>query len=126
MIKYCAFALLALSAVLVMRGVKSEFASFAALASSAVLMGVAVVNFMPVLEYVTELVSDTPFSPYITTVIKAMGITLTAQLASEICKDSGEGALGAKLELVGKAEILILCLPLIGELVSLAVKIMEM
>ena len=123
--KYCALALLALAAVLVMKALKSEFAGFAALASSAVLMCAALVSFSPVLEYINTLAEGSPFSEHLTVLLKAMGITLLVQFASEICRDSGETALASKLELVGKAEILLLCMPLVKELITLAAQMME-
>ncbi len=125
MLKYCALALLALFCVLIMRSSKSEFAGFASLASSIILMGAALASFSPILEYLNTLSCSTPFSEYNTILLKAMGITLAVQFAAEICRDSGESALASKLELIGKAEILLLCLPLAKELVSLAMKITE-
>ena len=125
MIKYCALALIALSAVTVMRGVKSEFAGFAALASAVLLLGAAVSAFTPVLEYVKEITEGTAFGEYMGVLMKALGITVAVRFCSEICRDSGENALASKLELVGKAEIMLLCLPLVSELTELARKIME-
>lgn len=125
MLKYCAVTLIALSAVLIMRGIKSEFAGFAALASSILLMGSALVLFEPVLQYINELTANTAFQGYMTPLLKALGITVTVQFAAEICRDSGESSLASKLELIGKAEILLLCLPLAKELISLAETILE-
>ena len=42
------------------------------------------------------------------------------QFSAELCRDAGESAIASKLELVGKAEIILLCLPLLRELIGLA------
>ena len=123
-VKICGAALLALSALLVLKGQKSEFYGMTALAASVLLLGAAVSAFLPVLEQMREAAEGTAFSPYIATIGKALGITWLVQFSADICRDAGEGGLGAKLEMAGKAELLILALPLIGELMALAQEVM--
>jgi stage III sporulation protein AD len=41
-------------------------------------------------------------------------------VASEICKDCGEGAIGTKIELAGKCVLIAYALPLIGEVLEFA------
>lgn len=120
MLKYCGAALLALMGVIILKGQKSEFAPFVSLAASVILLGASVLTFLPVIEFVFESVGGTDFSRYLSTLTKALGITVAVQLSADVCRDAGEGSLAAKLELVGKAEILVLCLPLIRDLITLA------
>ena len=120
MLKYCGAALCALAAVLVLRSQKSEFSGLVSLAASVILLGAAMVTFLPIVEFVSQTVVGTGFSEYLTVLMKALGITLTIQLCAEVCRDAGEASLASKLELVGRAEILILCLPLIRDLITLA------
>ena len=49
-------------------------------------------------------------SIYITTVLKVIGIAYIAG-GSQICKDSGEGAIASKIELGGKI-LMVLALPI--------------
>lgn len=44
--------------------------------------------------------------------LKAIGICILTQFASDICRDAGESALASKLELAGKCTVLLLALPL--------------
>lgn len=125
MLKYCGAALCALAAILILRSQKSEFSGFVSLAASVILLGAACISFFPVMEFVAESVADTGFSEYFGTLMKALGITLLVQLCSQVCRDAGEAALASKLELVGKAEILLLCLPLVSELIALAGEMMR-
>ncbi len=123
-IKYCGVALCALAAVLFLRGQRSEFAGYISLGASVVLLGAAITVFLPIYEYIQGIVSGTSFGGYLAVLAKALGITLAVQLTAELCRDSGEAALASKLELLGKAEVLLLCLPLLGELVNLAAELM--
>lgn len=124
MIKYCGIALCALAAVLILKGQKSEFSGMVTLAAAVLLFGVAAAEIYPTLKLVNESISGTGFEGYMSTLVKALGITLAVQFSSELCRDAGETSIASKLELVGKAEILLLCLPLINELISLAAGLM--
>lgn len=125
MIKYCGVALCALTAVIVLRGQKSEFAGIVALAAAVLLFGVAAAMFWPVLSELRRMIEGTSFEGCLSTLIKALGITLAVQFSSELCRDAGESAIASKLELVGKAEMILLCLPLIGKLLGLAAELMK-
>ena len=125
MIKYCGVALCALTAVIVLRGQKSEFAGIVALAAAVLLFGAAAAMFWPVLSELRRMIEGTSFEGCLSTLIKALGITLAVQFSSELCRDAGESAIASKLELVGKAEMILLCLPLIGKLLGLAAELMK-
>lgn len=51
--------------------------------------------------------------------LKALGLALTAQIASDLCKDSGENALSSAVELTGKLGIVLMAMPLATELVEI-------
>ncbi len=125
MIKYCGVALCALTAVIVLRGQKSEFAGIVALAAAVLLFGAAAVEFWPVLSELRRMIEGTSFEGCLSTLVKALGITLAVQFSAELCRDAGESAIASKLELVGKAEMILLCLPLIGKLLGLAAELMK-
>lgn len=52
-------------------------------------------------------------------VIKILGISIVINIGSAVCKDCGEHALSTKLELIGSICALILCFPLIDNLIIL-------
>lgn len=125
MIKFCGLALVALTAALVLKGQKSDFSRLVSVAASVILLIAAVNEYAPTVSFIINRINGTGFEKYLETLIKALGITLAVQFTSEICRDAGEGALASKLELVGKAELLVLCLPLIDELLRLAADFMS-
>lgn len=51
--------------------------------------------------------------------LKALGISLVAQIASDLCKDSGEQTLAGVVELAAKLGILIMALPLAAQLAEM-------
>ena len=58
-------------------------------------------------------------SAEINILLKVFGISLTIETVSDICRDQGETSIASKVELAGKAEILILCIPLIQRVLEI-------
>lgn len=50
---------------------------------------------------------------YVGSLLKIIGIAYLAEFGAQICRDAGEGALGAKVELAGKVFILFLAIPIV-------------
>ncbi len=113
-------ALVALVAVTLLKGQKSEFAAFVSLGASILLLAAAWGILTPILDEIRLELDASGFGEYVAPIFKALGITLAVQLASELCRDSGESALASRLELIGRAELLLLALPLLRELLTLA------
>jgi stage III sporulation protein AD len=64
-------------------------------------------------------------SEYMQIVLKALGICLLTQLASDACRDAGEQGLANKVDLVGKATLLTMAIPLFERVGGMAVALME-
>ena len=60
------------------------------------------------------------FGEYFGTILKALGCAFTAQTAADICRDAGENSLASKVELAGRAELLLIAAPLAAEIVETA------
>lgn len=61
---------------------------------------------------------------YLSTLLKIIGIAYIAEFGAEVCKDAGEGAIAAKVELAGKVVIIVLAVPIITSLMDLIISIM--
>lgn len=55
--------------------------------------------------------------------LKSIGICYICQFSADSCRDSGQSALASKIELAGKVAVVLLCLPLLEEIVNLAMSI---
>ena len=64
---------------------------------------------------------DTEFIPMI---IKVIGVAYMAQLASQLCSDAGEGAIGAKIELGARIAILAIALPTAFKIIEVIMALM--
>ena len=124
-IKICGVAMIGIVAVSALRGIKNDFSVFAGAAAGLVLLGFAVSALYPIMEYVQKITQDSEFSLYIETILKALGISVIAESAADICRDFGESAIGARVELAAKSLIMLLALPVIESLLGLAFGVLE-
>lgn len=53
-------------------------------------------------------------------VLKCVGVAVVVRVAGALCRDNGQGALAAKLEIAGAVLALALCLPLVEQVLALA------
>ena len=75
--------------------------------------------FHPILKFINEISNGTKIQEYFPVLLKALGISMLVEITSDICKDSGEGAMAQRIEIIGKAEIIYLCVPLIKDILQL-------
>ncbi len=78
-----------------------------------------VINFLNSLQSLISLDGE-----WISVMLKAVGIGLTAQIASLLCADSGNGALARAVEILAVGAILWLSLPLMTALMELIQKVL--
>ena len=80
----------------------------------------------PLIDYIKGLGGMPPLSEHMTNILSGLGIALLSQICSDICRESGEASLAAQVELAGKLEILLLCIPLMEEILATARSLLEM
>lgn len=79
----------------------------------------------PAILYIKSISQGSTISEYSTLLFKALGIAVLTQICAQMCRESGESGIATGVELVGKIEILLLCIPLIEELLSLAQELLQ-
>ena len=111
--------------IMTIKQFRPEYATVLTTVTCIVLFTCVIACLSPVtdmLGYITEEAASGKFSdfmPYIQIVMKSLGIALITQSTADICRDSGEGSIAEKIELAGKAEIFVLSLPLLTELIEI-------
>lgn len=115
----CGVGICALVTLTVIRELRKEYAPLFLLGFAVVLLGYLIPKLGDALDFLrecTDLVGGERISP----ILRALGITYLTSVASEICKSAGEAGVGNTIELAGRVEILLLCIPLFRELLDLA------
>lgn len=72
----------------------------------------------PILDYARELMGEGGMASYGEVALRALGIALLTHICACICRDCGENTIATMTEVGGKVAILLLCLPLLREIVQ--------
>ncbi len=119
-LKLCMLALVATVAAVIVKQWKSDFLPLVRL-GIALLFGICAINTAaPLVTYLSSALGQGAASPYTEVLFRALGIAVLTQVSSDICRECGEATAAGGVELIGKLEILLLCVPLINELLSVA------
>lgn len=116
---FCGVGLFAAFAIMIIRELRKEY-------TIVVMLAVCVLCFMHILpkigdsvQFIRELSAYLDES-HTDVILRVLGITYLTETSSEICKSAGESAVGGYIEVAGRVEIMLLCLPLLRELTELA------
>ena len=116
--KVCGAVLCVLCICMIFKNIRAEYTLFIRLLITVGTGIISLAVLLPVLKLMEDIAQGTKIASYLPVLIKALGIALTVQITSDICKDSGEGALAQRVEMLGKAEIIVISIPLIKNLLS--------
>lgn len=121
MLKIFLIAFVALAAIVLLKQIKPEFAL---LLKFVTILLLGFLAFSVVSDAVTEIFSFgervSIDSEMLKILLKALGLCLVAQIASDVCKDCGESALSTSVELVGKLSIVLMALPVAAQLIEIS------
>lgn len=122
-LKQCGFIVLSLLVLIIIRQAKGEMQIPVKLVVIVVLFGVCLTVIEGVIAGVNELSSYSGTSKYVSIMLKALFIGIITTICSSLCTDAGEGTLSYICTLVGKAQLLALALPLIFEVLEMAISL---
>lgn len=103
----------------ILRQLRPEFALLLSLGAGVLILGGILAGIQPVVEQIRAIFDSTALpGEYLQVLFKALGICFVTQMACDACRDAGEGAIGAKVELAGKVAVLVVGLPLFAQVLS--------
>ena len=124
-VSVCAAAILCAVAATCIRTLRPEFSAVLRLAFC-VLFGFWMVSAMgPLVSRLRGWMDGIVASDYAGLLFKALGIATLTHITAELCRDCGESTVAGGVETLGKLEILLLCLPLIGEVMDTVGEILQ-
>ncbi len=118
-VEICGIAVIGLTAVMVLRTIRPEYAMLAGILTGLILLAAAVLELSSVIGYIQDMTDSTGFSLYSSVILKSLGIGILAQTTADICRDSGETAIASKVEFAAKIIILLLAIPILKTLLEL-------
>ena len=119
-IKACLFAIICTVVSVIIRQVRPEYAVLVRVASTVGICAVAISVALPLITYLRSLYLGglSESFNYVGNVIKALGVAILSQVCADICRDLGEGSAASGVELIGRIEILLLCVPMLETVIS--------
>ncbi len=125
LLRICGLAVLCLAASLVLARIGGEFVGLVRLGGSVLLFGVLIFSLSEGLEMLRSLFAASGAEKYADRMIRALGLSFLTAICSDLCRDTGESTLAGGVEMAGKIAIVCLSLPLVEEILTTAVEILE-
>ena len=122
-LKICGGALLLAVAVVLVRSARGEILPLQWTATI-LLFGASLSMLTPVLLWVGELCQAGGMGEMGTLLLRGLGVAILTQLCSDLCRQSGEAMLASGVEMAGRAELLLLCLPYLKDLLETATRLL--
>lgn len=124
-VQIAGLALLCVALILCLKEMRASLAFPARLAAAILLFGAALALYIPVLERIRTLFSLSGAADFATPILRAAGIALICELTVSFCRDLGENTVANGVLLFGKLEILVLCLPLVDDVLEIAKELLK-
>jgi len=124
--KICIFALLCTVVAVIIKQVRPEYAFLIRLATTVGICSVAMSVTLPIITYMRSIYEGSSMNErgYIGNVLKALGIAVLTQICADMCRDCGEGSAASGVELIGRLEILVLCIPMLETVISTVAEVL--
>ncbi len=117
--KLCGAAIIASICVLILKDSAKQASAVIAVFSCLLILSGAILRFSGAIETINEIMKDSKMTDYASVMLKSLGVGIVVNTVGGICRDMGESSLSSGIELAGKVEILLICLPLITDTVSM-------
>ena len=102
------------------KNLKSEYSLLVRIVVTVSVFSVSLSLIYPVLSYIEKISSNSEIYKYMPTLMKALGVAFVVEITADICNDAQESTLADRITFLGKAEILVLSLPLLKSLFELS------
>lgn len=120
----CVSAVVAVVFAVLLKKYNPEIAMLTTLITGVIIFSAVLSALSPAIELLNRFSTLAPGADEnVGILLKSIGICYICQFSADSCRDSGQSALASKIELAGKVAVVLLCLPLLEEIVNLAMSI---
>ncbi len=114
-----ALAVLFASLSLILRTSSSKMASAIPLFGGLFLLTAALLRYEEPIAFFLSLTEEGSLGESFSVVLRMLGVGMLATVSADTCRDLGEESIASRVEMVARAEILLLSLPFLADLFSL-------
>lgn len=124
-IKISGLAIICAVCALILRKLNTGLSVGVTLVGSVIIISAAFLGAQEIFSTISEISESQDSIRYVRIMLKALGVAVMTHISSGICRDCGESSIASSLEIVGKLEILMLCISPIKEILSYILKIVS-
>ncbi len=124
-LKLCMIAVLGVALTVILRQWKSDLLPLIRIGFVILFATAFMLSVQPLFAFVRRLSDGNGMGEYVEILFKALGIALICEVCANICRESGESGIAGGVELVGKLEILLLCVPMMERILDTAKALLE-
>lgn len=126
MIKVLSVIFCALFLNVILKGYSREFAFLVNVAAAALVFVICAQDLSAVVRELGDITQGVSVvSPYITIMLKVLGVSILAQLLADLCRDNGESALAGQTEIAAKIIILVISMPLFTAVIKIVTGLLK-
>ncbi len=126
MIKVVGIVLTALIINIVLKNYSKEFTFLINIVSTIIIFTLISKDLKGIVDRLTSISNEiSVLLPYIKIMLKILGISMIAQLLSDLCRDNGENTLANQTELSAKIIILVTALPLFTTIMDIMIGMLK-
>lgn len=123
-LKMSAFALVAVVIIVLIKQERKEIGVTISIIATTILAVYAIVQLNDIVNLLFDLISKVGVNAkYLEIILKVVGIAYIVELTKDVCVDSGETALGSKVEMTGKIVMVVMTIPIITGVVEVINKL---
>ena len=123
--KICAIGIVFAIVCVLIKNYRGEFLIPVRLASTILIFYVVIALVSPVVKFLNGVMGQTLPTEYMEIILKTLAIAYMTQISGEMCRECGENSIAFGIETVGKIEIVVLSLPLINNIISMAGELLQ-
>lgn len=125
-ISICFIGIFASVSALAIKKHTPEISTVLAIGAGTLIFTAVLTKILPVISELQILINAAgEASEYGGILIKTVGICFLCQFASDCCRDAGQSSLASRVELAGRAAILIIAMPMFEKLISVAISLIS-
>ena len=126
MIKVVGIVLTALIINIVLKNYSKEFTFLINIVCTIIIFTLISKDLKGIVDWLTSISNEiSVLLPYIKIMLKILGISMIAQLLSDLCRDNGENTLANQTELSAKIIILVTALPLFTTIMDIMIGMLK-
>ena len=124
-VKIVGIGISAIIIAIILKQYKPEFSIYISLIAGIIILSLVIDKLSSIMSLLTNLANKTNINnSFLILLLKITGISILAEFAISICKDSGETAIANKVDLGGKVLIVSMSVPIISSMLETILRIL--